>query len=115
MPQFLHEYQSRADSERTVLLGAHCPACDFEHSFRVDEKYWSREGKDVWYFNGDYERPTFYNSEKMKKLGSMLSQNPKRTRICHSYLENGLWRFLKDSTHDMAGQENVPMVPIKEG
>ena len=50
----------------------------------------------------------------MNKLGSMLSQNPKRTRICHSYLENGLWEFLEDSTHDMVGQENVPMVPIKE-
>lgn len=33
---------------------------------------------------------------------------------CHSYLENGKWRFLGDSAHSLAGQENVPMVPLPD-
>ena len=88
-----------------VLLGAHCPACGFEHSFRIGAEYWAREGKDVWEWNGSWDKPTF--------VGSMLSRNPKRTRVCHSYLRDGVWEFLKDSTHAMAGQM-VPMAPISE-
>ena len=102
--EFLHIYESYSEPERVVLLGAHCPACDFEHSFRVDEEYWAREGKGVWTFNGDYKKPTF--------RASMLSRNPKNTRRCHSYLEEGRWRFLDDCTHELVGQ-TVDMVPIK--
>ena len=100
----LREYKAHSDPDLTVLLVALCPGCGWEHSFRVHAEYWGREGRDVWTFNGDYERPTF--------TGSMLSQNPKRTRICHSYLENGQWRFLGDCTHELVGQ-TVPMVPIE--
>ena len=113
---FLHEYKAHSDPELTVLLGAHCPACDMEHGFRVNHEYWAREGKDVWYFNGNYESPTFYNSAEMKGLGSMLSNKKKWPGYprCHSFLENGEWRFLDDSTHEMAGMEHVPMVPVRE-
>ena len=106
-PRYLHPYYG-GDPERIVLLGAHCPACNMEHSFRIDADYWQREGLDVWKWDGNWERPTF--------TGSMLSnkrQWPGYPR-CHSYLENGRWRFLKDSTHPLAGQEDVPMVPIKD-
>ena len=104
--KFLQEYTAHSDPAKVVLLAPLCPACEFEHSFRVDAEYWEREGKDVWEFNGDSEKPTFG--------GSMLSQNPQKTRICHSYVEDGLWRFLEDSTHEMAGQGNVPMIPYPD-
>ena len=71
-------------------------------------EYWAREGTDVWTFNGDFEKPTF--------RASMLSQNPdysRTRRICHSFLTDGVWNFLTDCTHDLAGQ-SVPMVPITE-
>ena len=91
-----------------VLLGALCPACGFEHSFRIVEEYWAKEGLDVWGFNGDFDSPTFD--------GSMLSnkKNWPGYPLCHSYLENGKWRFLTDSTHKMAGQENIPMIPVEK-
>ena len=75
-----------------LALAAHCPACDEEHVFRLG----------VWGFNGDYEKPTFD--------GSMLFVGPEM--VCHSFLENGEWRFLADCTHALAGQ-TVPMVRIK--
>ena len=54
--------------DRYVLLGAHCPACDFEHGFRIDSEYWAHEGKDVWEFNGDYDLPTFVGSDAIEEL-----------------------------------------------
>ena len=101
-PRWLSEFYGDAEGKLIIMLGAHCPACDFEHSFRIGAEYWDREGLAVWEFNGDYERPTF--------TGSMLSRGGKRR--CHSYLENGQWRFLADCTHALAGQ-TVPMVRIK--
>jgi hypothetical protein len=35
-------------------------------------------------------------------------------RICHSYLRDGVWEFLTDSTHHLAGT-SVPCVPIPPG
>lgn len=32
---------------------------------------------------------------------------------CHSFLRNGVWEFLGDSAHHLAGQ-NVPMVPLPD-
>lgn len=99
----LYPYPAHSDEQRIVLYGAWCPACDLEHGFRVDTEYWAREGLDVWGFDGDLDDPTF--------TGSMLSnrdEHPGYPR-CHSYLEAGVWRFLDDCTHELAGQ-NVPMV-----
>lgn len=31
---------------------------------------------------------------------------------CHSFLKNGMWQFLNDSAHELAGK-TVPMVPLK--
>ena len=104
----LHPYPSHGgDPDRTVLLGAHCPACNMEHGFRVDAKHWAREGKDVWEFDGNMEKPTF--------VGSMLSNKRKWPGypLCHSYVRNGKWEFLNDSTHDLAGQ-TVDMIPIPQ-
>ena len=91
------------DPQRLVLLGAFCPACKSEHGFRIDAG--SFPAQDVWEFDGNYEQPTF--------KGSMLSNPDQRVvnrPLCHSYLKNGEWRFLEDSTHDLAGR-TVPMIP----
>ena len=88
-------------------LAALCPACGFEHAFRVDLEghgKWKDDNK-PWTFNGDYDCPTFYPS-----MGANLYGNEKHHPICHSFLENGHWMFLDDSTHEMAGKI-VPMIP----
>lgn len=88
-----------------AALHALCPACGFEHKFCVDPEGTGRHHTDVWKFNGDYDRPTFSPSMFANRYGN----EPHHPR-CHSHVENGRWRFLKDCTHDMAGQ-TVDMVP----
>ena len=102
----LHEYEAH-DSRNIVLLAAHCPACGYEHSFRIDEAYWSKENSSIWEFNGDYEKPTFTPSILVNKAG-----HPGRP-ICHSYVTDGQWVYLEDSTHEYAGL-TVPMVPYPD-
>jgi hypothetical protein len=63
-----------------------CPACDSPHSF---DARWT-------FVNNDHERPTF--------TASMLVYANSISPRCHSFLTDGSWRYLADSTHSMAGQ-----------
>ena len=90
-----------------AMLCALCPACGFEHSFRVDlvgHGHW--KSKDIWMLNGNYDSPTFQPSMLANKAQA-ISQHP----ICHSFVTEGVWVFLGDCTHAMAGQR-VPMIPM---
>ena len=96
-------------SETIASLDALCPACGFEHAFRVDLEghgKWTRQTgePDVWTFDGNWDAPTFQPS--------MLSHaNPAMGHpVCHSFVENGERRYLSDCTHEMVGQ-TVPMIP----
>ena len=53
----------------------------------------------MWTFDGNYDSPTFSPSMLSNK-GRVDGHHP----ICHSFLRNGKWEYLNDSTHDMAGQ-----------
>lgn len=53
-----------------------------------------------WEWDGNLVRPTLSPSIKTDVFG----------KICHSYLENGVFRFLPDSTHSLAGKR----VPIPD-
>ena len=86
-------------------LCALCPACGFEHSFSVDLVGHGKHSNDVWSFNGDYEKPTFHPS-----MGANIRNQDEHHPRCHSWLRDGVWQFLGDSTHAMAGQ-HVPMIP----
>ena len=110
----IYYWWSGADEKdlEIAMLSANCPACGFEHAFRVDldgTGKWDRQNKEQkpWEFNGDYEKPTFSPSMLSNKHG-YLEDQPR----CHSFLTDGNWRFLSDSTHEMAGMENVDMIPI---
>lgn len=85
-----------------ATLSAFCPACDFEHSFRVDLEghgKWDNGGQGAWTFNGDYTHPTFNPS-----MGANIRNQDGYHPRCHSYLRNGKWEYLGDSSHDLAGQ-----------
>lgn len=69
-----------------------CPACDGAVMI-----------SDQWSWNGDAEKPTFTPSLK-SQIGA---------DICHSFVTDGVWHFLADCTHDMAGQQ-VPMVDLPD-
>ena len=99
-------FHSAGDPDTRVVasLSALCPACGFEHSFRVDLE---GHGKwpDAWTFNGDFEKPTFSPS-----MGFNLRNQQEPHPRCHSFLRDGVWQYLNDCTHEMAGQ-HVPMIP----
>ena len=88
-------------------LEAFCPACDFTHGFNVDLEAHDKwpEDSPVWTFDGNWERPTFWASMLANK-DRVIEHHP----ICHSFLKNGQWEYLTDSTHTLAGQ-TVPVPP----
>lgn len=57
-----------------------------------------------WDFNGDMERPTL--------SPSILTQGG-YVEVCHSYLKDGVFEFLSDSTHPLSGQK-VPIPDLPE-
>ncbi len=94
-----------------------CPGCNKNHSVSVGEGGWS--------YNGNPEAPTFspsvllegghyapghkpedgcwctYNAEKIAK-----GEEPSgfTCGVCHSFVNDGMIRFLNDCTHALAGQ-----------
>ena len=85
-------------------LSALCPACDFEHSFRVDLVGHGRY-KQIWEFNGNYDAPTFRPS-----MGANIRGQDAYQPRCHSWVTDGQWHYLADCTHAMANQI-VDMIP----
>ena len=109
------------------LLSFQCPGCGEEHTVRIN----SAE-RPSWTWNGDVERPTLtpsvlnrsghylpdhqgegcwctYNEER-REAGE--SEAPFRCRQCHSFVRDGRIEFLKDCSHDLAGQTvDLPEIP----
>lgn len=84
------------NGDRPELQRVHfwCPGCEDVHAIRPG----------TW----DWDATTVTVSP------SIHVQGGSRNLVCHSFLRNGHWEFLADSTHHLAGQ-TVPMVPIPEG
>lgn len=90
-----------------------CPACQLAHRFEIlgeDGSHPDRPQGDYWTWDGDLERPTFEPSMLVQWTST---GPPERQHRCHSFLRAGLWEFLADSTHDLAGQ-TVEMVPVPD-
>ena len=96
----------KGNHSEVAELGALCPACTFEHRFRVDLEGHGKWGKhSTWTFDGNYDKPTFSPSMLANK-NRLNKEHP----ICHSFVKNGQWQFLDDCTHEKAGQ-TVDMIP----
>lgn len=78
-----------------------CPGCDHLHQIVT----WRAGGGDVWTWDGNQDRPTV--------SPSILVTGGSGDLTCHSFLRDGRWEFLADSTHALAGQ-TVDMVPLPE-
>ena len=59
----------------------------------------------VWSWNGDLVKVTLSPSIKT----SYTYRN--KPYVCHSFLRDGVWEFLNDSTHSLSGQK-VSMSPL---
>jgi len=96
---------SAGDPDKNILrYWFWCPGCDQLHNFVVK----SLRDSDEWKFNKDLEHPTFKPS-----LGVVDHDGPQRFK-CHLFLENGKLRFLNDSQHKLAGQQNIPLPDLPE-
>jgi hypothetical protein len=70
-----------------------CPGCECCHSIN-----------ETWTFNGDLAKPTI--------RPSLLSTFGRASNMrCHLFVEDGKLRFLKDSTHPLAGR-TIDMKPL---
>lgn len=74
-----------------------CPGCDRSH--RVID------GPNGWTWDGNEDTPTF--SPSILVRWQRVAGQPER---CHSFIRGGVWEFLDDCTHALAGRR-VPMVP----
>ena len=79
-----------------------CPACEVNHHFFIEEL----DNHPVWTWNGSWDKPTFLPSMLANRKGAY----PDRP-LCHSWVTDGQWGFLRDSTHHMAGL-TVPMIEV---
>jgi hypothetical protein len=85
-----------------------CPGCvaggpegyDGLHMLPVNNEH--DIGKPNWTWNGDLQKPTL--------SPSILS---KGYNVCHSFLEDGVFRFLTDSDHPLSGQ-SVPIPDLPD-
>jgi hypothetical protein len=85
-----------------------CPGCaaggpdEYEGLHMLPVNATENIGKASWTWDGNLEEPTL--------SPSILSEGYCR---CHSYLKKGVFHFLEDCTHPLAGQQ-VPMPDLPE-
>lgn len=96
---------------RGLRLWFQCPGCDDLHSVG---QQWSWD----WPDDDDTDRVTISPSLLVTyAFGNGKPRNdPEFAEIekrCHSFIRDGRWEFLSDSTHALAGQ-TVDMVPLPE-
>ncbi len=68
----------------------YCPGCDCAHNVNS-----------TWKFNEDLDNPTFKPSIFVNKPGDFHTDT---MPICHSFIKDGKIKYLKDCSHELAGQ-----------
>lgn len=68
-----------------------CPACDDLHA-----------PNDTWEYDDNAEKPTL-NPSILVEFG-VEPEDKRPFRRCHSFVRNGIWEYLPDSTHHLAGK-----------
>lgn len=92
--------------DKTILARGHwvwCPGCDQAHRFRSAHPEGVNE-QPLWAWDGSETAPTFEPS---------LLVHLDDAHTCHSFLRQGEWEFLSDSTaHEL--RDRHPMVPLPD-
>lgn len=92
-----------------------CPGCDDAHRVTIGTT-------DSWTWDGNDDAPTISPSILMTghqwKHGETFYKPNHRVEAggeirCHSFVVAGVWQFLGDCTHALAGQ-HVPMVDLPD-
>lgn len=62
----------------------------------------------MWTWNGDLEKVTLTPSIKRFRPATEYS---KQKTICHSFVRGGIWEFLNDCAHSLAGKKvDIPLI-----
>jgi len=83
---------------KTVAYMFDCPGCGMSHEVYISP-YKNAMGAS-WAFTGSFDKPTFFpsiNAKAQKDSGELIFR-------CHSFVEDGMIRFLDDCTHSLAGK-----------
>lgn len=96
-------------------LGFWCPGCAEMHVVNIDAS-----DRPAWSFNGNYDAPTFTPSILVRGTRRITDDEHVRImagekiepvpRICHSFVTDGVIRFLDDCTHALVGR-SVKLTP----
>jgi hypothetical protein len=70
-----------------------CPGCNEIHRFDFR-----------WIFDGNKQNPSFTPSLRIFDNNGT---------VCHSYLKNGIWEFLNDCRHNLAGKK-IPLPDLPD-
>lgn len=89
-----------------------CPGCDKAHRIRVPLEDGSFDAQPIWEWTGTTDE-TFTISPSLLIWTGDRNKPAPGDRRCHSYIKNGVWDFLTDSNHSLAGKK-VPMVPVPD-
>lgn len=89
-----------------------CPGCALDgstglHLLPVN----TDQTSPAWTFDGNEDAPTV--SPSILTHHEQSDNDPRPTFVCHSFLVAGVFQFLGDCTHALAGQ-NVPMPDLPE-
>lgn len=75
-------------------LWLECPGCDMPHVVSVDPT-----APIHWTWNGSVDRPTLSPSVLVQYDWGVNNEE----RVCHSFVVDGVWQYLGDCTHVLAG------------
>ena len=88
---------SKKICESNGKLGFYCPGCDSLHFISVNPNQ-----HPFWYFNNNYEMPTFNPSILVTFT----------VKVCHSFIKEGRIDYLSDCSHHLSGKNvKLPDLP----
>ncbi len=109
-------------SDGVHYLGLWCPGCDEAHMVVVGRDPGAPPGP-TWEWDGNLDAPTLSPSLKVRgvqwKPGEGFHKpshqvEPGGQTVCHSFVRNGIWEYLSDCTHTLAGQ-HTPIPDRNDG
>ena len=90
----------RAEGGGRTYMTFWCPGCDMAHQVVV-------AGPGAWGWNGNVHRPTFTPSI----LVHLSVRGAGDDGRCHSFVTDGVIRFLDDCSHQLRGDHPIPDWP----
>lgn len=99
-------YYGGSDDSKWRTIWLWCPGCDHIKGIPIPGADGTLpRDRPKWDWNGSLDAPTL--------TPSILQHGSGKVPRCHSFLRDGRWEFLSDSTHALAGQM-VDMVPLPD-